>query len=155
MTRTHHRARGLRFAFACLTLALVLPACSGGKKEEPKAAAPAPAAPKAAPAAAPAAPMDPEAAKAEATQLYTTICVTCHGQSGKGDGPASAGLSPKPRDLTSPDWQTSVTDEHIEKIIVYGGIAVGLSAAMPANPNLDSKPEVVKALVEHVRNLGK
>jgi mono/diheme cytochrome c family protein len=30
-----------------------------------------------------------------------TNCVTCHGASGKGDGPAAAALNPKPADWTS------------------------------------------------------
>ncbi|MBZ0252419.1 MAG: cytochrome c, partial [Candidatus Methylomirabilis sp.] len=72
---------------------------------------------------------------------------------GKGDGPASAGLAPKPRDYTSPEWQDSVTDEHIAKIIKYGGAAVGKSPMMPANPDLTAKDEVVAGLVEHIRGL--
>lgn len=98
--------------------------------------------------------MDPAAAKKEAEQLFGTVCTPCHGAGGKGDGAASATLSPKPRDFTNPEWQKSVTDEHIEKIIVYGSLAVGLSGAMPGNPFLDSKPQVVKALREHVRGLA-
>lgn len=97
---------------------------------------------------------DPAAAKAEARTVFDTRCVACHGAGGKGDGPASAGLDPKPRDLSDAEWQSSVTDEHIEKIIMYGGGAVGKSPAMPANPDLSSKEEVVKALREIVRNLG-
>ncbi len=59
------------------------------------------------------------------------------------------------RDLTSADWQSSVTDEHIQKIIVYGGSAVGKAATMPANPDLDAKPEVVAELVKYIRGLAK
>ncbi|MDO9523958.1 MAG: c-type cytochrome [Gemmobacter sp.] len=33
--------------------------------------------------------------------LYGDFCAACHGDSGKGDGPAAAGLSPKPADLTT------------------------------------------------------
>jgi len=113
---------------------------------------PAPAAPAAAPAAKPAG--DTAAARAEADQIFTTRCVTCHGEKGKGDGPASAGLTPKPRDFSDPAWQKSVTDQHIEQIVQYGGAAVGRSPAMPANPDLMSKPEVVAALRAHVRELG-
>jgi hypothetical protein len=39
-------------------------------------------------------------------------------------------------------------------VILYGGAAVGKSAAMPANPDLQSQPFVVKALVEKIRNFG-
>ena len=95
----------------------------------------------------------PAAAKAEADTVWQQRCSTCHGPGGKGDGPAAAALTPKPRDFTSADWQKSVTDEHIEKVIVEGGQAVGLSMLMTANPDLASKPDVVKALRAHVRSL--
>lgn len=32
--------------------------------------------------------------------LFDQFCVTCHGASGKGDGPAAAGLAKPPADLT-------------------------------------------------------
>jgi mono/diheme cytochrome c family protein len=90
---------------------------------------------------------------AEAKEIFQSRCTVCHGETGKGDGPGSAALDPKPRDFTAADWQKSVTDEHIQKIIVYGGMAVGKSAAMPANPDLDGKPEVVSELAKIVRGL--
>lgn len=96
----------------------------------------------------------PAAVKAEADGVWQMRCTTCHGAGGKGDGAAAAALTPKPRDFTLADWQKSVTDEHIEKVIVEGGQAVGLSMMMTANPDLASKPDVVKALRAHVRGLG-
>src|SRR5260370_7740969 len=33
--------------------------------------------------------------------LFAANCASCHGPAGKGDGKASAGLSPKPPDLTA------------------------------------------------------
>lgn len=33
--------------------------------------------------------------------LFQTHCSVCHGQAGRGDGPAAAGLNPQPADLTS------------------------------------------------------
>jgi len=115
---------------------------------EPKAAEPVPA-PAAEPAAEPAS--DPVA---EAQEIYKSRCTVCHGAGGKGDGDGSAALDPKPRDFTSAEWQKEVTDEHLQKIIVYGGAAVGKAPTMPANPDLDAKPEVVAELVKHIRSLG-
>jgi mono/diheme cytochrome c family protein len=92
-----------------------------------------------------------EADMEAARQIYETRCVTCHGPQGHGDGPASAGLTPQPRTLSSPEWQQSVTDEHIETIIIGGGAAVGLSPAMPNNPDLRDRPEVVRGLLQMVR----
>ena len=91
---------------------------------------------------------------AEAADIYKNRCTVCHGETGKGDGDGSAALDPKPRDFTLEEWQTSVTDEHLTKIIVYGGAAVGRAATMPANPDLDAKPEVVAELVKLIRGFG-
>ena len=93
-------------------------------------------------------------AAAEAKQVYETRCFACHGMTGKGDGPGAAALDPKPRDLTLAEWQTSVDDEYIAKIIELGGTGVGKSALMPPNPDLTAKPEVIQALVVYVRGLG-
>ncbi len=35
---------------------------------------------------------------------YKMNCATCHGDSGKGDGPAGGGLTPKPRNLVEGKW---------------------------------------------------
>jgi mono/diheme cytochrome c family protein len=37
----------------------------------------------------------------EAARLYGTLCASCHGASGRGDGPAAEALSPRPTDLTA------------------------------------------------------
>lgn len=95
-----------------------------------------------------------EAAVAEAEKVFTFRCSVCHGPQGRGDGPGGAALDPHPRNFTDPKWQASVTDEHIEKIIQYGGSAVGKSPNMPSNPDLTEKQAVVQALRAHVRSLG-
>jgi mono/diheme cytochrome c family protein len=115
-----------------LLVTLALSACGGGGPAEPSITA----------------------ADRQAAQLkFETLCFTCHGKTGMGDGPGSAALTPKPRNLRDATWQSSVTDQHIEKIIVSGGAAVGLSPAMPSNPDLKEKPGVVAALREHIRSL--
>jgi hypothetical protein len=90
-------------------------------------------------------------AKAEADDIFATRCTPCHGPAGEGNGPASATLSPRPRNFHDPSWQSGISDAEIEKVIAYGGAAVGKSAAMPANPDLAGKPEVISALREKVR----
>jgi mono/diheme cytochrome c family protein len=137
-------------------------ACGGG--EETTSAAPAASEPSGGPAAAPAGAPESEAAeevaeaaggaRAEADKIFAGRCVTCHGSKGQGDGPGSAALVPKPRNFTDPAWQASVTDDHLTKIIQFGGAAVGKSPTMPGNPDLMSKPEVVQALVAHIRELS-
>lgn len=96
----------------------------------------------------------PEAAMAEAKTIFAQRCATCHGPEGKGDGPAGQALNPKPRTFSDKAWQEKVNDEHIAKIIIGGGPAVGLSPMMAPNPDLKEKPAVVKGLVKLVRDLG-
>lgn len=91
----------------------------------------------------------------ESQAKFDTLCSTCHGKTGKGEGAAAAALNPKPRNYTDKAWQKSVTDERLAKAIVEGGPAVGLSALMPPNPDLKDKPEVVAGLVQIIRNFGK
>ncbi len=146
--------------FASMLLSFFAMGC--GQGEAPKSPAggppPAPAAP-AAPAATAAAPAASatvsDAAMAEAKNLFATRCMPCHGAEGRGDGPASKGLTPQPRNFHDPEWQKGVTDEHIEKIINYGGAAVGKSPMMPPNPDLVAKKDVVAGLRQHIRELGK
>lgn len=96
-----------------------------------------------------------DAERTAGKKVFETICFTCHGLQGKGDGPGSAALEPKPRNFSDPKWQQSVTDIHIRNAITMGGVAVGKSAAMPAQPQLKNDPRVLDALVYHVRSLAK
>ena len=139
---------------AATAVALLALGCTSSKESAPEEPMDQPAAAKPEPAAAPSEPVAVKDPAVEAQEIFQARCVTCHGENGKGDGPGSAALNPKPRDYTSPEWQKSVTDEHIAKVIVGGGTAVGLSALMPPNPDLAAKPQVVEALVQVVRNLG-
>jgi cytochrome c553 len=104
--------------------------------------------------AAPAAPSGPSPT-VEARNMFKTVCATCHGEDGRGDGPGAAALNPKPRNYTDKAWQASVTDDQIKKTILMGGAAVGKSPAMPAQPQLKAKPEVLDQLVRIIRTFGK
>lgn len=104
---------------------------------------------------APPAPRPGATARKEAMTKWDTLCAACHGRRGDGDGLAGAALNPKPRALSDAWWQRSVDDARLRAVIVGGGPAVGLNAAMPPNPDLKRKPHVVQALVEHIRSLAK
>jgi mono/diheme cytochrome c family protein len=88
--------------------------------------------------------------------LFTSYnCVSCHGENGKGDGIAAAGLDPKPRNYTDAAWQAEVTDAHIKKVIMEGGPASGLSASMPPHKmQIGSKVEDLDNIVAYIRSLG-
>lgn len=45
---------------------------------------------------------------AQGKETYTTICASCHGADGMGEGPAAAGLNPQPRNFTVKNgWKNS------------------------------------------------
>lgn len=96
----------------------------------------------------------PPAAMEAAQAIFKARCALCHGPAGGGDGPASAALSPRARDMRDPAWQASVTDAHIEAIIRGGGPAVGKSPIMPGNPDLKDRPDVLRALRVLVRGFA-
>lgn len=131
-------ARRTRAAGSALTLLLAAGAC--GPSETPPPAATAPAAtaeptaratatPAATATAAPAAVGGGDAARGAA--LYATYCATCHGPRGEGDGPAAAGLDPKPARHSDAAYMGSLSDEHLFRVIKEGGAAVGKSPLMP------------------------
>jgi hypothetical protein len=70
---------------------------------------------------------------------------------GDGDGPGAAAIDPKPRSFADVAWQDSVTDDHIKKVIVYGGAAVGKSPMMVGQPQLKGNDKVLDGLVQIVR----
>lgn len=39
-------------------------------------------------------------------KIYKVLCVVCHGTKGKGDGVGGAGLTPKPTNLTTAEFQS-------------------------------------------------
>ena len=93
--------------------------------------------------------------RSQADDIFSSRCAACHGDQGRGNGPAAANLKPKPIDFHSRKWQKSVSDERIAHAIIYGGKSVGLSAEMAANPDLEDEPAVVAALIERIRRYGK
>ena len=78
-------------------------------------------------------------ALAEATQgnsaagkkIFLQNCVVCHGAEGKGNGPAAAGLNPKPANFSDPARQASMTEDKQIHVITAGGSSEKLSPLMP------------------------
>lgn len=61
---------------------------------------------------------------------FKELCVACHGELGKGDGPAAAALNPKPANFADAAHAATVTDEYIVNMIKEGGAANGKSPLM-------------------------
>jgi hypothetical protein len=101
------------------------------------------------------APMGKGPPSPEAKAFFDQVCAMCHGPDGTGNGPAAVALNPKPRNYTDPNWQLSVTDDEIRKIIVEGGANLGKSPSMPANADLKNNPAVLNGLVKIIRGFAK
>lgn len=85
-----------------------------------------------------------EVVLAEGNKLYVANCAVCHGDSGRGNGPAAAGLNPKPPDLRGASARWS--DGQIAAQIVNGrGAMPGFAATLD--------DESIWSIVHYVRRL--
>ncbi len=72
----------------------------------------------------------PTAQAFEAEKYYATVCASCHGENGEGDGPAAASLPVKPASFSDANFWSARDDDRIRKVIKEGGAAAGLSPLM-------------------------
>ena len=96
----------MRFPFIGLVLALSQVACGDGAVDEPRDLEPGVGtADTVAPSgAADTAPRGTAGVSGQA--VFSANCATCHGETGRGDGPAAIGLEPPPADLSDGMWVT-------------------------------------------------
>jgi mono/diheme cytochrome c family protein len=78
--------------------------------------------------------------------IYETNCLMCHGASGKGDGPISAGLKPSAADLTGPKAKAK-SDKDLLTVIQDG------RGVMPAW-KFQLKEQDVQNVLAYIRSLG-
>ena len=83
--------------------------------------------------------------------LYKKHCTACHGEGGKGDGPAAGVMKPPPRDHTDRAYMSTLSDKEIADIIRMGGAIKG-KPLMPSNPQING--DDLLALVGYVRTLS-
>lgn len=91
-------------------------------------------------------PIDP-AALERGRAIYARECTTCHGASGRGDGPAAAGLPVKLADQTSFRFMDGLRDSEIAHKVQAGGFQ------MPAFAHI--RGDDLVALVGFVRSLSR
>jgi high-affinity iron transporter len=76
----------------------------------------------------PAAPQGDGSAVARGATVYRTACASCHGESGRGDGPAARGIVPAPANLTDPAVMGAKS-----RVDLYRQLLLGVAGtAMPA-----------------------
>lgn len=89
-----------------------------------------------------------EAVIAQGKEIYGRTCVTCHGETGKGDGPASVAFAQKPADFTDPAHSSYYSDQgriHIIKNGVPSTPMVGWKGIL--------KEDEVQAVYGYIRSL--
>ena len=90
----------------------------------------------------------------EGKEIYDHLCDACHGNAGKGDGPAGAHLPVKPADLTDAKLMKALSDQYLFDIIKNGGASVGKSPIMrPFGSEL--KDEDIRDVIAYIRTLAK
>lgn len=82
----------------------------------------------------------------EGRKVYESMCWSCHGLEGKGNGPAAAAINPKPADHTSERVQLQKDGN------LYWKISTGRGPMQPYGRTLSSKQRW--ALVSYIRQLG-
>ena len=96
----------------------------------------------------------PTSALADGASDYATMCATCHGTKGAGDGIAAGGLPVKPANFTDPAFWSSRDDATVTKAIKEGGLSVGKSAMMvPFGSSLSD--DKIAAIVTYLKTLKK
>lgn len=111
--------------------ALVLSACSGGQPSE-SANVPAEYAGKTNP-------LGSDAATA-GKAVYDVQCASCHGDGGKGDGPAGQALTPPAADLVASASKNG--DDYLHYRIAEGGAMDPYNSSMPPFKNVLSDDEI-------------
>ena len=79
--------------------------------------------------------------------VYAQRCALCHGEGGKGDGPAGRALDPPPRDHTDKEYMDTLSDEELHEVIAEG------KGAMPPHKEILSEDELTSVIM-FVRTLS-
>ncbi len=99
-------------------------------------------------------PFSGDAAAVTAGQtIFETNCVTCHGPEGRGDGPAAAGLEPKPASLADRTMMSDLSDGYLFWRVSEGGAMTPFNSAMPAWKASLSDEEMWQ-VITYVRSLS-
>jgi len=90
--------------------------------------------------------------------VFQANCSTCHGMTGKGDGPVGAALTPPPRDFAKGDFKYDTdgdgkagTDADLKAVITKGALAYGGSPLMAPWPTLTAAQ--IDDIVAYIRSL--
>lgn len=81
-----------------------------------------------------------DAAVSAGQTVFNTNCSSCHGETGKGDGPAAASLNPAPSNLA--DNEEGLSDAFLFWRISEGGAMDPFNSTMPAWKSVLSEDQI-------------
>lgn len=84
----------------------------------------------------------------EGERIYQTkgTCFTCHGTTGRGDGPAGLELNPRPRNFTNPRFHELRTDGEMFWVIRHGSPGTRMFSYSPSIITEDEAWKVIHYL---------
>ena len=86
---------------------------------------------------------DDPGAVSEGGEIYIERCESCHGEDGRGEGPMSKSLDPKPGSLIEGD----LSDQYLFWRITEGGMMDPFNSVMPAWKTILSDDQIGKVIV--------
>jgi mono/diheme cytochrome c family protein len=84
-------------------------------------------------------------------KLYQSYCISCHGDAGRGDGPAAPSMDPRPQDLT--ETVPVLSDAYLFWRITEGGQMEPFNSGMLAWKGILTEEEIWK-VVAYLRTIG-
>jgi mono/diheme cytochrome c family protein len=83
--------------------------------------------------------------------VFNKNCAVCHGETGKGDGVAAAGLNPRPANFLEAARSSTPREKQV-RIVTNGGASEKLSPLMPAFGEMLSDQQIAD-VVSYVREV--
>jgi mono/diheme cytochrome c family protein len=97
-------------------------------------------------------PAAPSTGTPDGPTLYARWCASCHGTTGRGDGPNASNLPVKPAAHGAREAMSARPDDSLFDTIAGGGAIMNRSPRMPAF-GATLSPAEIRALVRHIRSL--
>ncbi|MDZ4785215.1 MAG: cytochrome c [bacterium] len=88
-------------------------------------------------------------------EKFETLCASCHGATGAGDGAIAAAFpaDQKPRNLKTGPFKFATDEAKFKELLKKGGASVGLSPLMPMQAGLtDQDIDNVYAYIKSLKN---
>lgn len=91
---------------------------------------------------------------AKGQALYQKFCLTCHGSTGRGDGPTGRELPVDVPDFTNAEEMFNESDQALFTVIKYGGPAMNKSGLMHAWRG-DLTDQDIRNVILYIRTLAR